>query len=312
MTKEQWEEEAIERFRAYLSNARQFTYGITNRDVVVNPTTGENFDYQLQNENGEKIAVEIFRMVENGTDLAKNRVWHQVTNFLRDILKKKGLKGYLVYTPQFFVKKSEMKIYAEKMAEVIEDGIKNNPTASKFTHEGFNFHKIVSLENISLSYSEGVRSIDSRGTATHSFVDKLPKKNKQVNIADHERVLVVVNWAFFVDPHSAIRALSSFDFGQFENVDKIFFEGKEGEFSLIFDRSVVDAIKGHTPVNNPDALKLLVEYLDNQLDDKNQNAFDFIKTVGTTSGNLNWLTNGAKISLIRFAENFPEGKRQKI
>lgn len=307
MTKDQWEEEAIERFRAYLSSARQFTYGITDRDVVVNPATGENFDYQLQNEKGEKIAVELFRMVENGEDLAESRVWHQVSSFLKQAIEKKGLKGYLVYTPQFFVKKSEMKVYAEKMAEVIEKGIKDNPTVEKFEHENFKFNKIKSLETISLSYSKGARSIDSRGTATNSFVYKLPKKNKQVDIEDHERVLVVVNWAVFVDPHSAIRALSSFDFEQFKNVDKIFFEAKEGEFSLIFDRSVVDAIKTHIKVENPDALNLLIEYLKNQLDDKNQNAFDFIKTIGTASGNLDWLAdNGAKENLVRFTENLGE------
>lgn len=305
MVKDQWEEETIERFRTYLSQVRRFTYGITNKDVVVNIKTGENFDYQLQSETGEKVAVELFRMVESGDDLAESRMWHQVSGFLREAIQKKGLKGYLVYTPHFFVRKSEIKTYAEKMAEVIEKGVKDNSTAEEFEYEGFRFHKIKSLETISFSYSRGVRSIDSRGTATISFSSKLPKKNKQVDVANHERILVVVNWAFFVDSNDAIRALSSFDFDQFENVDKIFFEGKQGEFSLIFDRSVVEAIKAHTRVENPDTLKLLVQYLKHQMVDRNPNAFDFIKSIGSSSGNLNWLSdNEAKENLIILAQEF--------
>jgi hypothetical protein len=301
MVKEQWEEESIERFREYISQTRKFTYGVTARDVIVNKTTGENFDYQLQNENGEKVAVEIFRLVENGEDLARSKVWHTMAGFIKDEIKRRDLKGYLVYTPQFFVKKGEMKTLAVKQAEIIETGIKNNPTQKKFNYEGYDFHKIDSLETISLSYSEGARSIDSRGTATSSFTGKLPKKNKQVDVAGHERMLLVVNWTFFVDSRDAIRALSSFDFDQFENVDKIFFEGKQGEFALIYDRSVVDAIKTRAKVENPEALKLLTQYLNHQLADKNQSAFDFIKAISQPSGNLDWLTDEeVKENLVHF------------
>ena len=308
MVKQQWEEETIERFRGYLSQNRNTTYGITGRDVVVDKRTGGNFDYQLQNEKGEKIAVELFRMVENGEDLAKSRVWYKVVGFLRDAVQRRGLKGYLVYTPQFFVKKSEMKVYSEKMAEVIEKGIRFNTTAKEFVHDGFKFHKVESFDTISLSYSDGVRSVDSRRTAINSFVRLLPKKNKQVNIANHERLLVVVKWAYFVDSHAAIGALTTLDFNQFTNIDKIFFEEKEGEFVLIYDHSVIDAIKSRTEIKNPDSHKLLVEYLKNKLDDRNHNAFDYIKTIGTRVGNLEWLPKDTKENLIHFGKTFSVGQ----
>lgn len=301
MAKDQQEEEAIERFREYLSRTRAFTYGVTDRDVIVNEETKENFDYQLQNENGEKVAVEIFRLVENGEDLARSRVWHDMAGLIKDETEKKGLKGYLVYTPNFLVSKSKRKAFAAKQAKIIEEGIKSNQTEEKFSYEGYEFHKIPSLESISFSFSDGARSVDSRGTATSSFANKLPKKNKQVGVADHERMLLVVNWAFFVGSHDAIRALSSFDFDQFENVDKIFFEGKQGEFALIYDRSVIEAIKARQKVENPEALKLLIQYLKHRLADKNQGAFDFIKTMGQSSGNLNWLSDDeAKENLVQF------------
>jgi len=301
MNKSQLEEETIERFRIYLSQDRKLTFGITDRDVVVNPDSKENFDYQLQNENGQKVAVELFRMVEKEEDLAKSKVWHKVTGFLKEAIKKKGLKGYLIYTPQFFVKKSEMEAYAKKMADVVEKGIKDNPTADEFVHEGFKFHKVPSFEAISLSYSEGARSVDSRGTATISFASKLPKKNKQVDIADHERILLVINWSFFVDSRAVIKALSSFDFEQFKNVDKIFFESKQGEFSLVYDRVVIESIKTQTKIENPQTLELLIQYLIHQLNDKNKRAFDYIKTIGSSVGNLDWLLdNEAKENLVHY------------
>lgn len=309
VTKEQWEEAAIERFREYLSRSRNLAYGITGRDVIVNPQTGSNFDYQLQDESENKIAVELFRMVENGADLAKSRVWHTMAGLIRNHIQQKGLKGYLVYTPQFFVKKKEMEVVAAKQADIIERGILGNPDTKEFSFEGYEFHRIESLETISLSYSEGARSVDSKGTATTSFSELLPKKNQQVDIADHERIIVVVNWSFFVDASAAIRALSSFDFTQFTNVDKIFFETREGELSLVYDRTVIEAIKTHKRVENPDSLKLLVEYLNYQLADKNLLAFEFIKTIGDASGNLDWLSNEAKESLIQLGTSLLEENR---
>jgi len=298
MAKEQWEEEAVERFIQHLSDSRSQTYGITGRDVVVNLLTGENFDYQLQDERGEKLAVELFRMVENGDELAQSRVWHTMAGYIREEIQKKGLKGYLVYTPQFFVKKAEMKTLAIQQGDIIEQGIAAHNGEKEFTHGGYEFHRIESLETISLSYSRGARSVDSRGTATSSFAGKLPKKNRQVDIENHERIIVVVNWAYFVDATAAIRSLSSFDFSQFANVDKIFFETRQGEFSLVYDQAVIEAIETRSNVTNPDALKLLVEYLDHQLNDKNIEAFEFIKTISDSSGNLDWLTNGAKENLV--------------
>jgi len=301
MAKEQWEEEAIERFRGYLEQSRGLTFGITGRDFVVDPKTNENFDFQLQDQNGQALAVELFRLVESGEDLARSRVWHTMSCYIKEETEKKGLKGYLVYTPQFTVKKSEMKSAAIKQAEIIEEGLSKNAGVKRFSHEGYEFHKIDSLNTLSFSYSEGARSVDSRGTATVSFASKLPKKNQQVNITDHERIILVVNWSFFVGHRDAIRALSSFNFDELQNVDKIYFEVRQGEFHLIFDRNVVEALKAKQKVESEEALGLLIEYLTQQLADKKQEAFDFIKAIADSSGDLSWLsTTEVRENLVQF------------
>lgn len=301
--KDQWEEEAIERFRIYLSQSRKSTYGVTGRDVVPHPQTKKNFDYQLQNEKGNKIAVEIFRFVEDG-DLARTNFWNTVIQAIKDETTKRNLAGYLIYTPHFSISKKEIPSYAVKIAEVIQKGIEQNPTEKRFYYGDFEFHKIEGLMSLSFSHTSGARFLNTKGAVINTFAANLPKKNKQIETSDHERILLVVNWSYFVDSFAATRALSTFNFDQFQNVERIFFEQRKGEFNLIYDKEVVQAIKVQTQITDPLTHKLLIEYLQGQLEDKDLNAFKYIKAISTAS--VDWLSEEAKESLILMAQEFPE------
>lgn len=302
--KEQWEEEAIERFRNFLGEERATTYAITDRDVVVNPSTNENFDYQLQNQDGTKVAVELFRLVEDGKQLGRQKVFGAFLEQLKKELLSRGVKGYFISTPEFVVKKSEISAHSIKVAEEIEQAIKDKGTEDKFEHDGFEFIRVKDLNTVGFSYHwGGVRSIDSRGTAATVFAGKLPKKNRQVAVSDHERVLLVVSWAMFVDGEDAIRALSGFDFSQYQNVDKIFFEPRQGQFILVYDRTVVEAIQNKQPLSDPAPLKLMLQYARYQLGEKKPEAFEYVKAVTTLTGNIDWLDdNGAKENLVSYGE----------
>lgn len=302
--KEQWEEEAIERFRNFLGQERTTTYAITDRDVVVNPATNENFDYQLQNQDGAKIAVELFRLVEDGKELGRQKVFGTFLEQLKKELLSRGVKGYFISTPEFVVKKSEISAHSARVAEEIEKAIKDNGEADKFEHNGFEFIRVKDLNTVGFSYHwGGVRSIDSRGTAATVFASKLPKKNKQVAVSDHERVLLVVSWAFFVEGADAIRALSGFDFSQYQNIDKIFFEPRQGQFVLVYDRTVVEAIQNKQPVADNTSLTLILQYARYQLGEKKPEAFEYVKAVTGLTSNIDWLAdNAAKENLISYGE----------
>ena len=88
MAKKWWEEETIERFCLYLSQARSCSLAITGRDVIVDPISKEDFDYELISSTGQTLAVEIFRLVESGEELASSNTWSQVVAEL-----KKELRG---------------------------------------------------------------------------------------------------------------------------------------------------------------------------------------------------------------------------
>ncbi len=300
--KEQWEEEAIERFRNFLGRERTLTYAITGRDVVVNPSTGENFDYQLQTQDGTKVAVEIFRLVESGEDLAKWKIWRSVIDHLKNELLSRGIKGYFISTPEFAVKKRDIAAYSLQLAGEIEKAVKST-AEEKFEYAGFSFSKMKDTSTVVFSTGTAGRSIDPRGTAASKFGEKLPKKNQQVAVLDHERILLVVNWAIIVDGEDAIRALSGFDFSKLQNVDKIFFESRENEFVLIYERGIVEAIKNKQLVNDQPLAHLILQYARYQLGDKNQGAFDYVKEITKLTGNIDWLDDdGAKENLVSFGE----------
>ena len=84
-----------------------------------------------------------------------------------------------------------------------------------------------------------------------AFTAKLRKKNGQLNVADHERILLVVNWVLFVDADDVIRVLSQQNPDDIPNIDRIIFEARPGEFSVVFDRRVIEAEKsGQLPSTN--------------------------------------------------------------
>src|SRR5690242_8497677 len=97
--KEQWEEEAITRFIAFLNERRASVYAVTGRDVRPAPWSKKDFDYQIQDGTGQKIAVEIFRLIEDGKELAQGTTWSNIVSLLKEELLKRNIKGYLISTP---------------------------------------------------------------------------------------------------------------------------------------------------------------------------------------------------------------------
>jgi hypothetical protein len=81
MAKQQWEEDARNRFLQFLSTTADETWTALDQDVVVDPATNRNFDYRLGL--GERrIALELFRLVKDEAELARDRVWSEVVHAL--------------------------------------------------------------------------------------------------------------------------------------------------------------------------------------------------------------------------------------
>lgn len=104
MPKQQWEEDAENRFLQFLSATANETWAVLDRDVVVDPATNRNFDYRLGL--GERrIALELFRLVKDEAELARERVWSEVVHALERELTERSVKGYQREQTNFFSKR---------------------------------------------------------------------------------------------------------------------------------------------------------------------------------------------------------------
>lgn len=113
--------------------------------------SGQNYDYELTGADGDKLAVELFRLVESEQDLKRERAWNLVVRKLKEEIARRKLKGYMVSTPVFMYKKKELDAYVSRQADAIERAIKDDGDKEKFSAGGYDFNKITNLETIVFS-----------------------------------------------------------------------------------------------------------------------------------------------------------------
>src|SRR6266436_5549571 len=98
MPKKQWEVDAKDRFLRFMKDRYGHSYAATGEDVITNPLTRRDFDYELTpNACGlPTIALEIFRIVGDEQDLGHHRTWNDIVLRLTTELRAKGIAGYLI------------------------------------------------------------------------------------------------------------------------------------------------------------------------------------------------------------------------
>ncbi len=107
----------------------------------------------------------------------------------------------------------------------------------------------------------------------------------------------------FVDPDYTVQALTDIDFRKFKNIDLIFYETRPGEFSLVFSRSVYEAIRARVAIDDPELIPLRDRYLRFMLADKKDEAFEYVRSVSTAAGTMQWLTDvEARENMVTHAE----------
>jgi hypothetical protein len=242
--KDPWEEEAKDHFIAALKESGRGDWAVSDTDVVVHECTNRNFDYQLRS-GTEFIALEIFRLVENRNEIIQQKVWSTIANSIAAELRKRGIKGYTIHTPHFFdVPRPKIPDFVSRTADRLEAALKGNPQTDPITVDGFEIKRIDDFPDVSLFTTGPGGAINPTGSAHDFMAEKLPTKNKQLNIANHKRIVLIVNWAVLVDRSNMIEACSFIDFSQFENIDKVYFElPNNGGIHLVYDRAVYAAFR---------------------------------------------------------------------
>jgi hypothetical protein len=291
MSKDLWEEEAIERFRSYLGQARSCSFIITGRDVIVDPISRENFDYKLTSSTGQMLAVEIVRLVESKEELVSSKIWSQIVDELKKELIKRGISGYVISLPLHLnIPRREIHQYVNQAADIINQSIVTHQGIDQFSSNQMTFYRIPNYEGVSFASTPEARSINPHGTAASALLVKLEKKNRQLSIQEHERILLVVNWTIIVDETDMVRALTTIPFEAYPNIDTIYFETRPSQFSYVYDRAAYSSILNNDHTGSPHP-ELLSHYLKYRLADGKRDAYTFVRTRTECLGSITWLND---------------------
>ncbi len=302
--KDKWEEDAKDHFIAELKGQGRGDWTVSDTDVVVDSRTNRNFDYQLQCAT-EFIALEIFRLVESREEIIRSKSWSQIANGIAAELRKRGVKGYTIHTPNVFnVPRLKIRGFISKTADLLETALKQNPQTDPIMVNGFEIKRIDNFPDVSLFTTGPGGAVNPTGTAYDFITAKLPTKNEQLGIADHERIVLIVNWAHLVGPSNMIEACSLVDFSQFKNIDKVYFEfPQNGRVHLVYDRPVYAAFRedGEPPQRIE---PLFISWLANHLDRKDIQGFRLVREITENRKSLLWLPALSREQLVTFGEDF--------
>jgi transcriptional regulator with XRE-family HTH domain len=293
--KESFEEDVKDRFLSYLTRERGTAWLTTDANVVVEDETKHDFDYELTplDNNSRRIALEIFRLVDDEDEIATTRFHGQIWKVLKNELDDRGVKDFSIQTPaRFTLPKARIGEYCKRIASIIESIVKQNPSIEEFEVESFKGTKYDGLNTVVFVSHGGPGFVNPGLSAEDAFALKLRDKERQLPHGEYERVLLAVNWIMFVGATDAISALATMNLDFMEKTDRVYIEASPGNFALVYDRSVRMALDhGDDPPTDKNLAGLYHSWLENRLG-KDPRAFRVIRDISARMGNVNWIPNG--------------------
>jgi len=310
MPKKQWEVDAKGRFLGFLRECHGQDYVVTGEDVVTNPLTRRDYDYELTPNPSRGlpvIALEIFRIVGDEEDLGRHRAWNDIALRLTSELREKGVAGYLIRTPHFYVAKSRRKQFVTEAAGELAAAIANHPDQEQFASGGYTFYKLPGDAQVRFSYIGGARQINPFGSVSDALDDLLPTKNEQLNTQGRLRTLLILNAGIFPhEEHDVRQYFSTKNLEEFPNIDRVFFEIAPGNISLVFDRRVFDCYRDERLSDEEELANLFFPFVEHRLTFRDAKAFGIVKKIRKRYGTLDRLSAAGKDALISYGEMFVE------
>lgn len=301
MAKSVEENQAKDRFLTFLRESRGEVWNVHDEDVVVDRSTGRNFDYLLGS--GEKrIALEIFRLVESEAELARQRKWSDVVDALKSEMTRRSIKDFSIRIPAHFsVTRAAFDSTIKQLADEMQKAIEEHPDSPEFEAGGFTFGKFEGLGQIVFTAMWG-GAIDPTGRAYAALLEKLPAKNAQLDVSGPERLVLILNWTHFVGSEEFTEACSQVEFESLPNIDRIYFEPTEGKIIHVFDRALFAAFqKLESP---PDHLEpLFLCWLGHRLTRRDWNSFNLVRVLSDKRSSVQWMPPPVRQHVVMFGED---------
>lgn len=248
MPQEEWEFEARDAFIRFLGEKEGVALKPGRSEVVVDPASRRNFDFELLGEAGHpNIALEVVRLTHDEASLKAHRGWHQVCPAIEEELKALGYNSLFILAPRLYFKQAAIFQFAKEQADLINRLIQTIPSDDEegIRGHGYTIHTRRDYGGVHVTGSPEGGFIDGPGIAITQLKPRLDKKNSQLDVAGFRRYLLVINQNIFVDTESFISGLRQLPFHEYGNIDRVYLQQWNEVAYIAFDREVYDALNTH-------------------------------------------------------------------
>jgi hypothetical protein len=243
--KKEWEYAAKDRFLAHLKRSKGEEWKVLREDYRVNEQTGKDFDFQLGLDE-RRMALELFRLTDDGHAMAAQYTWIEVVTLIEKEFEARGIIGLAMNTPPYFsIPKARRPQFARQICDKLEPHVRKLGDGEEISLEGFQIARFDGLQTNYSSRCYGFGVFNPVGKAYEPVSRLLPEKNAQLNIAGHERAVLITSWAHIVTTGDMVEALRDVDLASLSNIDRIYFEPAIDQIELVFERALDLVISEH-------------------------------------------------------------------
>lgn len=239
MAKKIYEEGAKDRFLRDIEGERGEKWEVSAEDCATGPGTRTDFDYQLRF-GSKRIALETMWLVIDG--LAEAIAQHEISSALGTELMRRGVEDVTIWTPSFNVSKAHRRQFVQEVADKLEPVAKSCTREVKVCVNGYTYTVDPSpgIGSVWFVCTNGYYASDPGGQLLQLISvlrQKLTHKNRQLSVAGHERIVLLVCLEGMIKTEDVREAISNIDFSCLPNIDKVYFGSGMERINLVYDRS---------------------------------------------------------------------------
>jgi hypothetical protein len=240
MAKKIYEVDAKNQFLQHKEDERAEKWEVSDEDVVTDPRTRTDFDYQLAF-GPKRIALEIMRFVPDVRGLAESIAHSEILSALGLELRKRRVIDVTIWISFLNVSKPRRKQYVQHVADELDAVARPYTLRTSVRIDGRTYTLVPSpgVGDVFFVRAFGGGGGDPREQLPQLvsvFRKKLPHKNRQLSVADHERILLIVSLDEMTRTEDVREALSYIDLSILPNIEKVYFKSGSERIDLVYER----------------------------------------------------------------------------
>jgi hypothetical protein len=290
------EQALIDRFVTLLAHETGQTW-IPSTAEVPTHKNGRQYDCEFTCQGELPIAAEIASLFPLGShqdDRAKR------ANFAQSLLPelaREGVGGLMLETP-VIQKKHCNPTWFRNTAGQIRQILAEQSHTSDVEVEGVKFRRIADDAAPSLLYNYRFSCYEPSEAAGVALATLLDKKNAQLDVDDHRRLLIAVNDGGRAAAKDVLDGCAFIeDFQRYPNFDRIYFEESPGDFHLVFDRAAYSAMEAGNLPEEAAGNQLVTRWMEARLAGHWPGALDAALRISWGCGSTSWLSNDGRLYL---------------